>query len=128
MTPYLHRCDRSSVLLRARYKYSRPPNIGPTTLFMNDNEGEEFAFCDEEEEGGLYCRSATTPHNNTTRGRVGLGTMLLSWVFFYLNGALKFVLFCGRLAVSQYNFLFFHSTRLRTKRKKKHSSRAKLCR
>jgi hypothetical protein len=39
-------------------------------------------------------------------GRVGLGTMSLSWVFFSPIWALEFVLFCGRLAVSQYNFLF----------------------
>jgi hypothetical protein len=42
-------------------------------------------------------------------GRVGLGTMLLNWVYLSPNGALEFVLFCGRLAVSQYNFLFIHS-------------------
>jgi hypothetical protein len=37
-------------------------------------------------------------------GRVGPGDHVAQ-----LNGALEFVLFCGRLAVSQYNFLFIHS-------------------
>ena len=41
-------------------------------------------------------------------GVLALGTML-SWVFFFPQWALEFVLFCGRLAVSQYNFLFIHS-------------------
>jgi hypothetical protein len=78
---------------------------------------------EEEEEGGLYCRSATRPQNNTTRlrtkGHVCLGLGVLAWgpccsigFSFSPNGALEFVLFCGRLAVSQYNFLFIHSTEL----------------
>jgi hypothetical protein len=42
-------------------------------------------------------------------GRVGLGPCCSIGFSFSPNGALEFVLFCGRLAVSQYNFLFIHS-------------------
>ncbi len=50
-------------------------------------------------------------------GHVCLGLGVLAWgpccsvgFSFSPNGALEFVLFCGRLAVSQYNFLFIHSS------------------
>ena len=56
-------------------------------------------------------------YSGAVLGHVCLGLGVLAWgpccsvgFSFSPNGALEFVLFCGRLAVSQYNFLFIHST------------------
>jgi hypothetical protein len=55
-------------------------------------------------------------YSGAVLGHVCLGLGVLAWgpccsigFSFSPNGALEFVLFCGRLAVSQYNFLFIHS-------------------